>query len=1099
MNTKLISTPRHVYAFGKKILCALVLLMSINSEVSAQWVKVGSGVNQANTSTSYPTPFGNTNKGQRAEYLYYADDLRNAGIKAGWIDSLGFKILNLNSTYVYANLNFYVGTLDSASIMAAFGGWGFPATTAAWMSLPVRYSSPALSYLPTLGWNNFGFSAPIYWNGKDNIVVGTCFGGGTNSTNASVQWDSAYAISTGAKNVSRTYATSTATDIPNVCSSLWPGPDAGNQKYRPNLGLFTHRSVCAGKPSAGKAVANADSTGGYTYCILDDSFALSLIHNSLDSGLSFQWQLATSASGPWTNLGTASTSRININTKGQTVATYYRCVVTCLMSGLSDTSIKILVAMAPPYRCDCSSASLDNTEEKILSVSLNTMFNSTPCGLSAGYYLDSTKMVGATSLEPGTTYPLTVRVGSCDTNNRSRAIKVFIDFNQNATYEISEMVYANTYSSAQPNPQNASGTFTVPTTAKVGRTTMRIVYEQTTSLSSVIPCGTYAHGETQDYAVRILPFGKPTVTGRLEVCQYDSVVMNASSTADTPVVFNWTGPGGFTGIGPKITFTNADPSLSGVYHVTATSGGITSSAQDVTVIVHPKPPVPNVLNQNMCQYESPSKLITDGTNVIWYNVPVGGYGDTVAPTIVTYTPNTTTFYLTQTVAGCTSDRGMVKVNVLLKPTPPVVVSPATYCQLQTPDLVAKGTDLKWYLDSVGGVASTISPIPPTGFPALVTYYVTQTINGCESDRARITVYVYEQPNGIIIQTKKYVCQYDTASFIYYGSAPASYSYKWWSEDGYPLISGGGQGPVTYRFNTAGDHIISLYVNNGDCATSKISDTISVRPAPTATIDPTLNACVDVPVSITMDTATPYITNYNWNWDGGTLDYEAQDGGPYGVKWSTAGQKILTLVVTARTCNSLPIYDTLYVNNRPDVAIHANQIAGIGGVDTIAYTGSVCSRDTVYFYTRYDSTFSYKWSPSYYFNVKNTYQASDRMYVPGFVRVDVENKYGCLNADSIYVNVQPCCDLYMPTAFTPNGDNNNDLFRPVTIGRQEIITFRIVNRWGNEVFESATSDNRGWDGTYGGKPQDLGVYNYYIKYRCLDGNIYEKKGDVTLIR
>lgn len=1085
MNTKLITTPRNLYSFGKKLLCALVLLLSIHSEVSAQWIKVGSGLLQANTSTTYPTPFGNTNKGQRAQYLYYASDLISAGIKPGWIDSLGFKILNLNATNIYSNLNFYVGTVSPTAVTALGTG------AAPWLTLPLRYSSGALSIYPNLGWNNFGFSAPLYWNGTDNIVVGTCFGGTTFSTNASVQWDSILNVN----NVSRTYASS-AGDVSTICG-LASSTESGTIKRRPNVAFFTHRNACTGKPTAGRAVANGDTTGGFTYCILDDSFALSLIHNSLDSGLSFQWQLATSATGPWTNLGAASTSLININTKGQTVNTYYRCVLTCLVSGLKDTSIKVLVAMAPAYRCDCASASLDATQEKILNVSLNTMFNSTPCGLTAGYYVDSTRMIFPTSLEPGSTYSLTVRLGSCDTFSRSRAVKVFIDFNQNAVYEVSEMVYANAYSSFQPNPQNATGTFVVPSTAKVGRTAMRIVYAQTTSLSSVTPCGTYAHGETQDYAVKILPFGKPTVTGRLEVCQYDSVVMNAFSNADTPVVFNWTGPGGFTGVGPKITFTNADPSLSGTYHVTATSGGITSSAADVIVIVHPKPPVPNVLNQNMCQYESPSQLITDGTHVIWYNVPVGGFGDTIAPTMVTYTPNTATFYLTQTVFGCTSDRGMVKVSVLLKPSPPVVTSPVTYCQLQDPDLVAKGTNLKWYLDSAGGVPSVISPIPPTGFPAVVTYYVSQTINGCESDRARVTVYIYEQPNGIIIQTKKYVCQYDTASFIYYGNAPVSYIYKWWSEDGYPLISGGGQGPVTYRFNTAGDHIISLYVNNGNCATSKISDTITVRPAPTAVIDPTLNACINVPVSITMDTATPNISNYNWNWDGGTLDYEAQNGGPYGVKWSTPGQKILTLVVTARTCNSLPIYDTLMVNNKPDIAIHTSQI--VGGNDTISYTGTVCSRDTLYFYTRYDSTFQYKWSPSYYFNVKNTYQASDRMYVPGFIRVDVENQFGCLNSDSVYINVQPCCELYMPTAFTPNGDNNNDLFRPVTVGRQEIITFRIVNRWGNEVFESATSDNRGWDGTYGGKPQDLGVYNYYIKYRCLDGNVYEKKGDVTLIR
>jgi hypothetical protein len=50
-----------------------------------------------------------------------------------------------------------------------------------------------------------------------------------------------------------------------------------------------------------------------------------------------------------------------------------------------------------------------------------------------------------------------------------------------------------------------------------------------------------------------------------------------------------------------------------------------------------------------------------------------------------------------------------------------------------------------------------------------------------------------------------------------------------------------------------------------------------------------------------------------------------------------------------------------------------------------------------------------------------------------------------------------------------------------------------------VYETADTDAEGWDGTFAGRAQDMGVYQYYIKYRCLDGLFYEMKGDVTLIR
>ena len=106
------------------------------------------------------------------------------------------------------------------------------------------------------------------------------------------------------------------------------------------------------------------------------------------------------------------------------------------------------------------------------------------------------------------------------------------------------------------------GAFVVPVTAKKGLdSNENCLWFKLAALSDINPCGTYTAGETHDYAIKILNFGKPTVTGRLIVCEHDSVVMNVTSVADTPVVFTWTGPGGFTGVGPKITFVDADPSL----------------------------------------------------------------------------------------------------------------------------------------------------------------------------------------------------------------------------------------------------------------------------------------------------------------------------------------------------------------------------------------------------------------------------------------------------------------------------------------------------------------------------------------------------------
>jgi gliding motility-associated-like protein len=90
-------------------------------------------------------------------------------------------------------------------------------------------------------------------------------------------------------------------------------------------------------------------------------------------------------------------------------------------------------------------------------------------------------------------------------------------------------------------------------------------------------------------------------------------------------------------------------------------------------------------------------------------------------------------------------------------------------------------------------------------------------------------------------------------------------------------------------------------------------------------------------------------------------------------------------------------------------------------------------------------------------------------------------------------------IEIPTAFSPNYDGVNDIYRILkTLNIQEIDFFKIFNRWGQVVFE--TNDIRqGWDGTVYGEPQDMGVYAYIIKALNRDGETIVKDGSVTLVR
>jgi gliding motility-associated-like protein len=107
-----------------------------------------------------------------------------------------------------------------------------------------------------------------------------------------------------------------------------------------------------------------------------------------------------------------------------------------------------------------------------------------------------------------------------------------------------------------------------------------------------------------------------------------------------------------------------------------------------------------------------------------------------------------------------------------------------------------------------------------------------------------------------------------------------------------------------------------------------------------------------------------------------------------------------------------------------------------------------------------------------------------------------NAFGCRSKDSVFVIPKSCCIMNIPSAFTPNHDGENDRFR-ILNHNIKLHNFSIANRWGQIVFQTCNL-NDGWDGTFNGIQQDLGVYFYHILYEC-DGKQHEKKGDLTLIR
>ncbi len=149
-----------------------------------------------------------------------------------------------------------------------------------------------------------------------------------------------------------------------------------------------------------------------------------------------------------------------------------------------------------------------------------------------------------------------------------------------------------------------------------------------------------------------------------------------------------------------------------------------------------------------------------------------------------------------------------------------------------------------------------------------------------------------------------------------------------------------------------------------------------------------------------------------------------------------------------------------------------------------------------------STYTYSWTPAETLIGANTPNPLAVPNGPQVYTVAVVADGLCVDTASVevYFIEYVCRDPYVfvPKAFTPNGDGNNDYFRVRGADITEIY-FIVYTRWGEEVYRTEDPDHVGWDGTFRGKPLAPDAYGWYLRVRCGNGQWFENKGNVTLLR
>jgi len=107
-------------------------------------------------------------------------------------------------------------------------------------------------------------------------------------------------------------------------------------------------------------------------------------------------------------------------------------------------------------------------------------------------------------------------------------------------------------------------------------------------------------------------------------------------------------------------------------------------------------------------------------------------------------------------------------------------------------------------------------------------------------------------------------------------------------------------------------------------------------------------------------------------------------------------------------------------------------------------------------------------------------------------------FGCSDSTSKYIEVIDYCNAYVPSAFSPNNDGKNDVFKPIIYGVKKLHRFSVFDRWGNLVY-STSIPGEGWDGNNKGTQSPSSIYIWLLEYDSFGQANIQRKGTVLLVR
>ncbi|HKR05483.1 MAG TPA: PKD domain-containing protein [Bacteroidia bacterium] len=440
--------------------------------------------------------------------------------------------------------------------------------------------------------------------------------------------------------------------------------------------------------------------------------------------------------------------------------------------------------------------------------------------------------------------------------------------------------------------------------------------------------------------------------------------------------------------------------------------------------------------------------------------------------------------------GC-SDLFSDSVRVFVNPVPVIAVNagcitdPVTFINIEDSTNVS-GSTLLWSF----GDGNTSTDVTPTHiYAAAGTYTITfeeTNANGC---KAIVTTTVEVNPAPDAGFTAENGCanegiQFTNTSTIASGTITG---YIWIFGDSSAVSAE--ENPV-HTYQQSGTYTITMIATSNLGCTDTVTMQIVINPEPaTAFLSNIAAGCGPLPVQFTDASyiQSGNIISWSWNFGDGSTSNDQNpvhiytQSGAYPVSLTVTSDSGCTKTVTIS--NMITVYPAPEAEFIPEPA-NANILYPVINFNNLS-TGSVSQ-----LWTFGDGSSSTDEEPSHTYADTGTY----------LVTLYVENSFGCWDTVSHLVHIDPITTFYIPNAFSPNSDGNNEVF---TVKGINILAVKldIYNRWGDRVFASENGFTHPWDGSVIGSSETAveDVYIYVADIKDVFGKWHHRKGRVTLVR